>query len=109
MEPQICRSLASARYKVAKLDVSPEALLRWYLEAGVDEAIREIPVNRYRQPEPSRAFTPARPPQPPEETPDTTCGSNARRGGNAASTVPMTTPVESAFADARLASSLDEL
>ena len=28
---------------VAKLDFSPEALLRWYLEVGVDEAIGDEP------------------------------------------------------------------
>ena len=34
-----------------RLDFSPEALLRWYVEAGVDEAILETPVNRYQQAE----------------------------------------------------------
>jgi DNA polymerase len=31
-----------------KHDFSPEALLRWYVDAGVDEAILENPVNRYQ-------------------------------------------------------------
>src|ERR1700739_2469118 len=28
-------------------DLPPEQLLRWYLEAGVDEAIGELPIDRY--------------------------------------------------------------
>lgn len=32
------------------LDLSPDQLLRWYLDAGVDEAIGNVPVNRFAAP-----------------------------------------------------------
>ena len=41
-------------------------LLAWYVEAGADEAIGEVPVNRYRAPAPvdnsAPALAPTRPP-----------------------------------------------
>ena len=39
----------------ARTPFSPEAVLRWYLDAGVDEAIRENPVDRYAAPPPAAA------------------------------------------------------
>jgi uracil-DNA glycosylase len=95
---------------VAKLDVSPEALLRWYLEAGVDEAIGENSVNRYRLPEPPlRDFAdPGKRRQPAEETPDTAARPKARSPENTVAAI-TSAPVESAVAAAQRASSLDEL
>lgn len=47
-------------------NLTPEQLLRWYLDAGVDEAIGESALDRYdlsaRQPQASVASPPARPP-----------------------------------------------
>jgi DNA polymerase len=89
---------------------SPEALLRWYLEAGVDEAIGESPVNRYRLPEPPpRTLSdPGKRHQYPGETPDMAARSEARSAGNTMAAL-TTPPVESAFAVAQRASSLEEL
>lgn len=41
------------------LDLSPHDLLRWYLDAGVDEAIGEVPVDRF-----AASTKPAPPPRP---------------------------------------------
>lgn len=38
----------TARPDPVTLDLSPEAILRWYADAGVDECILEAPVNRFR-------------------------------------------------------------
>jgi len=47
-------------------DISPERLLRWYLEAGADECIGEVPVDRYARPAHGapRPSHRAEPPQP---------------------------------------------
>jgi uracil-DNA glycosylase len=91
----------------SKISLSPATLLRWYLEAGVDEAILENPVDRYRanataqetrrspQAVPGAAAA-ARPP-PPTPTARTAGRTDSGRA------------VESAFAVAQRASSLDEL
>jgi DNA polymerase len=97
----------------AKTSLSPAMLLRWYLEAGVDEAVLENPVDRYRAnataPEgrlsaQAEADEPRRP------------ATRADRQAAFAPTTPAagrtdsaTAPVESAFAVAQRASSLDEL
>jgi uracil-DNA glycosylase family 4 len=89
-------------------------LLRWYLEAGVDEAILEHPIDRYRANAAARedrlstrpeTCEPTRPERPAK-----------RQTAFAAPTAPTTgridparAPVESAFAAAQRASSLDEL
>jgi DNA polymerase len=87
-------------------------LLRWYLEAGVDEAILEHPIDRYRanaavredqlsaQPETERP----RPERAPER--QTAFEPTAPTPGRID---PARAPVESAFAAAQRASSLDEL
>ena len=81
---------------------SPEALLRWYLEAGVDEAILETPVNRYRPAPPSEVISgSARQQQRPERT--------IERSPAVALTTQSMAPVESAFAAAQRASSLEDL
>jgi len=51
-------------------DMAPQHLLRWYLEAGVDETIGEMPLDRYALAQLVRAPTPppARP-QPPAPSP----------------------------------------
>ncbi len=41
------------------------AILAWYLDAGVDEAVADEPVNRFEAPEPPRPATPLRPAVPP--------------------------------------------
>ncbi len=91
---------------VAKNSLSPAMLLRWYLEAGVDEAILENPVDRYRAnatARETRRSAPAVPrpatlPPPPAPTARTAAPADSGRAS-----------VESAFAVAQRASSLDEL
>jgi uracil-DNA glycosylase len=97
----------------ANIPLSPATLLRWYLEAGVDEAILEHPVDRYRAnataPE-DRVFAqaeadeprrrPTRADSPTVVSPTASAAARANSG---------TAPVESAFAVAQRASSLDEL
>jgi uracil-DNA glycosylase len=94
--------------------LSPEAVLRWYLEAGVDEAILETPVDRYRQParplapaarEPGAAAeSDAAPPRSGtgEPFPSLSAGSPAPSGSGVAA-------VENAYAMATAATSLEEL
>lgn len=52
------------------IDLSPEALLRWYLDAGVDECIQETPVDRYRQSAEMLATAEARRAQAPAARPE---------------------------------------
>src|SRR5512132_3078645 len=97
----------------AKTSLSPAMLLRWYLEAGVDEAILENPVDRYR----ANATAPeGRVSAQPETDEPRRPATRAERQAAFASTTPAaaradsaTAPVESAFAVAQRASSLDEL
>ncbi len=42
--------------------LSPSEILQWYLDAGVDEAIGEAPVDRFQAPPPQKAPAAARPP-----------------------------------------------
>jgi uracil-DNA glycosylase len=90
----------------AKISLSPAMLLRWYLEAGVDEAILENPVDRYRAN--ATAYETRRSPQtvPGAPTLAPPPAPTARTVGRADS---GSAPVESAFAVAQRASSLDEL
>jgi DNA polymerase len=90
----------------SKTSLTPAMLLRWYLEAGVDEAILENPVNRYRAnvtAQETRRSTQAAPgaaaalPSPPTPTARTAGWTDSARA------------VENAFAVAQRASSLDEL
>lgn len=90
----------------SKISSSPAMLLRWYLEAGVDEAILESPVDRYRAnatAQETRRSTQAAPgaavalPSTPTPTARTAGWTNSARA------------VENAFAVAQRASSLDEL
>jgi len=91
---------------VPELDHLPDAaLLRWYLDAGVDETVGEQPVNRYREaaepaaPMPAAGPAVVHPAPPPIQQPS----------------VPLTPvpaavgPVASAVARAAQAASLDEL
>ena len=92
-----------------KLDFSPEALLRWYLEAGVDEAILENPVNRYQQPEQaSKHAAAARQSRHEDEV--------SRRSAEPTGPLPAAgkeslavAPIESAVKAAQRASSMEEL
>lgn len=94
----------------SKLDLSPETLLRWYLEAGVDEAILENPVNRYRRAEPTGLdpAVAAKETSPPEGRPEGSAGSKARSPAATVPGVPVP-PVESAVEAAQRASSIEEL
>jgi uracil-DNA glycosylase len=97
----------------AKIPLPPATLLRWYLEAGVDEAILERPVDRYRvnattpegrvsaQAEADEPGLPASRADRPTAFPPTAPAAVRADSGTA--------PVESAFAVAQRASSLDEL
>jgi uracil-DNA glycosylase len=97
----------------SKLDFSPETLLRWYVEVGVDEAILENPVNRYRQNQPPRESPNPSPVQ--RQRPERMAERSAVPTAPAASLPraspgePAPAPVESAFAVAQRASSLEEL
>lgn len=100
---------------------APDAVLRWYLEAGVDEAILEHPVDRYRSP--ARAAIPAAGSAPARQAPTDPAAARppapATIPAVAAETAPKpaaarrpTEPgaaVESAYAAATRAASLDEL
>lgn len=44
--------------------LSPEQILRWYIEAGADEAVGEMPVDRYASARPAPARAADRPPSP---------------------------------------------
>ena len=92
------------------LDLSPETLLRWYLEAGVDEAILENPVNRYRQAEPTGPdpAVAAKEMQPAERRPEGSAGSEARSPAATVQGVAVA-PVESAVEAAQRATSIEEL
>lgn len=94
----------------SKLDFSPEKLLRWYLEAGVDEAILENPVNRYRQAEPTDPdpAVAAKEMQPAERRPDGPAGWEARSPAATVQGVAVA-PVESAVEAAQRATSIEEL
>ncbi|OIR00839.1 uracil DNA glycosylase superfamily protein [mine drainage metagenome] len=65
-------------------DMSPQHLLRWYLEAGVDETIGEAPVDRYAQ---SRlpAAAPLRPDRPPAAAPSSAPSAASSSAPSAAS------------------------
>jgi DNA polymerase len=95
----------------ANIPLSPATLLRWYLEAGVDEAILENPVDRYR----ANATAPkGRASAQPEADEPRRPATRAESQAAFAPTTPVagdsgTAPVESAFAVAQRASSLDEL
>ncbi len=94
----------------SKLDFSPEKLLRWYLEAGVDEAILENPVNRYRRAEPA-GLDPAlaaKEIQPLEGRREGSAVSMARSPAATVQGVAVA-PVESAVEAAQRASSIEEL
>ena len=101
----------------ARNPFSPEAVLRWYLDAGVDEAIRENPVDRYAAPPPAAAV--ARPESPEKNTVDRPARLPARAPLPAQATAAMTPPagppsvahpvVDSAFSLARRAASLEDL
>jgi DNA polymerase len=86
--------------------LSPDQVLRWYLEAGVDEAILEDPVNRYRANAKARE-TPRSPQTVPGAAtlapPPTPTARTVGRAGSGSA------PVENAFAVAQRAKSLDEL
>ncbi len=108
-----------------KPTLSPEAVLRWYLAAGVDEAILEQPVDRYHrpavdvadpEPDPTRSVAPARQPAPP--APRAAHASPApppQPAGAMSGTAPdagllrAETAVADAYALARQARTLDEL
>ena len=94
----------------SKLDLSPETLLRWYLEAGVDEAILENPVNRYRRAEPTGLdpTVAAKEMQLPAGRPEGSAGSEARLPAPTVAGVAIA-PVESAVEAAQRASSIEEL
>lgn len=94
----------------SKLDLSPETLLRWYLEAGVDEAILENPVNRYRRAEPTGLdpAVAAKETQLPAGRPEGSAGSEARLPAPTVAGV-AAAPVESAVEAARRATSIEEL
>ena len=91
---------------VAKNSLSPAMLLRWYLEAGVDEAILENPVDRYQANATARETRRAAPavagpatlPHSPASAARSTAPASSSRGS-----------VESALAVAQRAPSLDEL
>ena len=88
-------------------DLPPDAVLRWYLEAGVDEAILEHPVDRYRSPAPAVPAVPPRPPIPapisgPTGEPAPKPAASPRRWESGSA-------MESAYAAAARATSLDEL
>ena len=51
--------MASDKTEIATLDSSPEALLRWYQAMGVDEAIGDVPVDRFSLSPPVAAPQPA--------------------------------------------------
>lgn len=91
---------------VAKNSLSPAMLLRWYLEAGVDEAILENPVDRYRANATARETRRSAPAVPRPATLPPTPAPTARTAAPADSS---RASVESAFAVAQRASSLDEL
>ena len=95
----------SAQTMLAKNSLTPAMLLRWYLEAGVDEAILESPVDRYLANATARKTRRAAPAvagpatlPPPASVARSTAPANSGRAS-----------VESAFAVAQRASSLDEL
>lgn len=94
----------------SKLDLSPETLLRWYLEAGVDEAILENPVNRYRRAEPTGLdpAVAAKEMQLPAGRPEGWAGSEARLPAPTVAGV-AAAPVESAVEAAQRATSIEEL
>ena len=94
----------------SKLDLSPETLLRWYLEAGVDEAILENPVNRYRRAEPTGLdpTVAAKEMQLPAGRPEGSAGSEARLPAPTVAGVAIA-PVESAVEAAQRATSIEEL
>lgn len=62
-----------------------QALLRWYLEAGVDETIGEIALDRYRRPAPTKPA--AVPPPPPAVAPAEPLPSQAAHLAGAATTL----------------------
>ena len=94
----------------SKLDLSPETLLRWYLEAGVDEAILENPVNRYRRAEPTGLYpaVAAKETQLPAGRPEGSAGPEAWLPAPTVAGV-AAAPVESAVEAARRATSIEEL
>ena len=53
------------------MSLSNRELLKWYLQAGVDEAVGEEPLNRFAEPAPIAPPPPASP-KPPPKTADTT-------------------------------------
>ena len=95
----------------------PEALLRWYLDAGVDEAIGERPVDRYGLCESiadlSSPMPPLRPIRPVQEPlridPSPPLAAPRRAAGKAAPAAGGTAAVESAVALAERASTLDDI
>lgn len=94
-----------------------EALLRWYLDAGVDEAIGEAPVNRYElcesiadlpAPAPSRPAPPP-PPQPPQAAPLPLDAAPRRAAGRLQPGGSGMAAVEGAVALAARANTLDDV
>lgn len=97
--------------------IDAEALLRWYLEAGVDEAIGEVPVNRFEKSESiadfsvsrTRAERPLPSSQAPRPQPSSTAAVPRPTPDAAVSTAGGSAAVESAVALAQRASTLEEV
>ena len=93
-----------------ELDRSPDAaLLRWYLDAGVDETIGEQPVNRYRVTAEPAAAMPAAAPATGQPASPPIRRTSVPPPPVPPSPVPTAGPVASAVALAAQAASLDEL
>ena len=66
--------------------IDPAALLRWYLDAGVDEVIADAPVDRFTTQAPAKVSNSASPPewQPPTSNSSVRSASSATAGSSAA-------------------------
>ncbi len=97
--------------------IDAEALLRWYLEAGVDEAIGEAAVNRFEKSESIGDFSVSRTraeqalpsPQAPRSPPSSTAEVRRPIADAAVSTTGGPAAVESAVALAQRATTLEEV
>jgi DNA polymerase len=97
--------------------IDAEALLRWYLEAGVDEAIGEVSVDRFEKSESladfslssTRAEPAPAPPQAPRPNPSSPPAVRRPISDAALSTTGGAAAVESAVALAQRATSLEEV